>query len=216
MNGACAFADGALFLAGSFAAWATFAVTGVALDGAIASAFGAVFHVCVVSGRIVRAILEAGGVSRRRMGEVSESWTSEIDGRREGGREKGEGERVRVMQTVVLILILGKQWASNEQNDERCFLFRISTTKLSAHTPSPVQRRRRLLYMKLALIFLACGGPAQTRCPLSKAPQSHGGGRTWDSEASSHAQPPACCVRARQPAPSKHHRTGHCPGSLSR
>jgi hypothetical protein len=50
VNGARAFANGALFLAGSFAAWAAFAVADVAFDSAVSSAFRAVFHFCVVIG----------------------------------------------------------------------------------------------------------------------------------------------------------------------
>lgn len=137
MNGACAFADGALFLAGSFAAWTAFAVAGVALDSAIASAFGAVFHICVVFGWTVGAGLEDGGEWSGRMRDVRVPDEQSGSTKRGRGREreKGEGKRVSAMQTVVLILILGKQWASNEQNDQRCFLFRISTTKRWAHNP---------------------------------------------------------------------------------
>ena len=94
MNGACAFADGALFLAGSFAAWAAFAVAGVALDGAIASAFGTVFHICVVFGRIVEAGLEEGGKSRGRMGDIRvlDERNGSTERGREGERERGRGE----------------------------------------------------------------------------------------------------------------------------
>ena len=47
VDGACAFTDGTLFLAGSLAAWSAFAIAGVALDGAVSSAIGAVFHLGV-------------------------------------------------------------------------------------------------------------------------------------------------------------------------
>ena len=58
VDGTCALTNGTLFCACSFAAWSAFAVTCVALDGAVSSALGAVLHLGVFD-RIGRAGLDS-------------------------------------------------------------------------------------------------------------------------------------------------------------